>query len=344
MTDVKIKRDFALDYIRMLATFMIAFCHFFQILDIYGLAFWLNTGVQIFLILSVRLLYRKRFESVREVLEFYKSKILRIMIPVWIYTLAICFVLFIIKYPLSITTVVIYMLGGAAFIDSGILGLGHFWYISIILIAYFLVPLLSLFAEKSKKLSAFALAAICFGIFAVLTGVFYFIGNAFYGVNLSLFVIAYYIFQRSDSEEFESRAIKYTLAPALIAIILRIVLEYMGISAWSIYGLYDSVFVTVCKSLLAFVLFFVFYKLFNREYFRRFNKYALAVSTFSFEIYITHQFIELAVYEYVPYCDSGTFIGAVVMLVASVMLIVINTLLLRFAVNVLNKIWAVIKK
>lgn len=133
---MKIKqRDLALDYIRIIAMLMIVLCHFFQIIDCLEVAFWLNIGVQIFLILSAKLLCGKRFENGKQVIDFYKTRLIRIMLPVWIYLAAICLVLCVIKQPPSISAVIVYVLGGAAFIKSGVLGLGHFWYISIILIA-----------------------------------------------------------------------------------------------------------------------------------------------------------------------------------------------------------------
>ena len=50
------QRDIAFDYIRVIAMLMIAFCHFFQIINSLEIAFWLNVGVQIFLVLSAKLL------------------------------------------------------------------------------------------------------------------------------------------------------------------------------------------------------------------------------------------------------------------------------------------------
>ena len=125
------KRDFALDYIRVIAMLLIAFCHFFQIINSLEVAFWLNIGVQIFLVLSAKLLQKKRFNTTKDVLQFYGTRIVRIMLPVWIYLAAISVILIIIRQPPSIISVLVYALGGAAFIKGGVLGLGHFWYLSI---------------------------------------------------------------------------------------------------------------------------------------------------------------------------------------------------------------------
>ncbi len=341
----KTQRDISLDYIRTVAMLMIVFCHFFQIINCLNLAFWLNTGVQIFLILSARLMYKKRFENWKQIFTFYKDKLIRIMLPVWIYLFAICAVLLLIKYPLSIKAAIVYALGGAAFIKSGVLGLGHFWYISIILIAYILVPVLSLFADRLKKAKLTAFIPVCIFALTFLVAIFYLVGNASYGVNLGLFVISYYVFSRySDTENREKKMIKLIWLPTLVMIVARLLLEHFGVSEWKHYGVYDSVFVPICKSLLAFLVYSGIYVISSKTRCKWLDKIVLAVSAVSFEVYITHQFIELAVYEYVPYCNSGTLLSGVLMLAVSAVLIIINTIALRLAQKIVIKTVSVVKK
>lgn len=284
-----------------------------------------------FFLLSAKLLCKKKFNNGKEVLSFYGSRFLRVMLPVWIYLVAIVCVLWLIKYPLSVTAVIIYALGGAAFSPSGVLGLGHFWYITIILVAYLLVPLLSLFAEKMKGLKAVYYWGMLLGVSAILTAVFYFLGNASYGINLSLFVCAYYYFYRcGDLTNWAQTGMKQGWLPAAIFLLARIVLEIIGISNWEYYKLYDEIFVPLCKSVMGFWLFCALYSLFSLPSMQKCQKTVEYVSAISFDVYITHQFIELAVYEYVPYCNSGTLWGALLMLVISVVLIALNTLALHY--------------
>ena len=141
------------DYVRVIAMLFIVLCHFFQILGNVNVALWLNVGVQIFLVLSAKLLCNRKFNCVKDVLLFYKKRILRLMIPVWIYLILAVLILLLIKQPVSGLAVLIYALGGAAFTQSGLLGLGHFWYITIILIAYLLIPVLSILAGKLKNVN-----------------------------------------------------------------------------------------------------------------------------------------------------------------------------------------------
>ena len=57
------ERDNSLDVIRVIAMAMIVLCHFFQIIGVLGIAFWLNTGVQIFFVMSAFLLCKCSFGS-----------------------------------------------------------------------------------------------------------------------------------------------------------------------------------------------------------------------------------------------------------------------------------------
>lgn len=332
------ERDIAFDYIRVIAMLMIAFCHFFQIIHALELAFWLNVGVQIFLVLSARLLRDKRFQNGKDVLRFYGTRVTRIMLPVWIYLVAICGMLWIIKQPPTLTSVVVYALGGAAFIKSGVLGLGHFWYLSIILIAYLITPLLAYFSNTMQKAKNWIVVLFFTITLLLLAGLFFLIGNVSHGIHLSLFVIAYYVFQRQKEEkQWEGKGIKYVFVPMTVLVAARIVFSIIGIENWKYYAMYDATFVPICKAVLGYWLFCVAYWLFSKERFQIGKKTIAVLSAVSFEIYITHQFIELAVYEYVPYCNSGTLFGGLLMFIVSVVLIAINTLVLHYCVILLKK-------
>ena len=339
------ERDVALDYIRVLAMLMIAFCHFFQIINSLELAFWLNVGVQIFLVLSARLLCEKDFRTGKEVLRFYGTRLVRIMLPVWIYLTAICGVLYIIKQPPSLISVVVYALGGAAFIKSGVLGLGHFWYLSIILIAYLITPLLAYFSQTIKKVKNWVVVLFFTITLLLLTALFFLLGNPSYGIHLSLFIIAYYVFQRQKEDtKWAEKGIKYVCIPMLLFVAARIVCSIVSIENWEHYVLYDATFVPTCKAVLGYWLFCVAYWLFSKERFQIGKKAIAVLSAVSFEIYITHQFIELAVYEYVPYCNSGTLFGGLLMFIVSAVLIAINTLVLHYCVILLKKGFVKLKK
>lgn len=339
------KKDLALDYIRAIAMLMIAFCHFFQILHSLELAFWLNIGVQIFLVLSAKLLQKKSFNTKRDALQFYKTRVVRIMLPVWIYLIAICTVLVVIQQPPSWISVIAYALGGAAFVKNGILGLGHFWYLTIILIAYLLTPVLAIFAKRMKEARRWIFVSILVMISLGLVSIFWLIATPAYGVHLSLFIVAYYLFQRQEQDrDWAKNGVKYVFIPMILSVAGRIACTIVGVEAWKYYTVYDALCIPIFKAVQGYWLFCALYCLFSQEKCRVFPKAIEKLSVLSFEIYITHQFIELAVYEYVPYCNSGTILGGMLMFVVSAVLIAINTVVLHYLVDLARKGGAKLKR
>lgn len=146
--------------------------------------------------LSAYLLSGKRFSDKRSAASFYKQRILRIMLPMWVYLLAVTAALLLIKYPVTSKSVLVYAVGGAGFVSSGVLGLGHFWYTSVLLICYFLVPILDMLANKIEKVSVFQKILILISMVLFLTCVFGFLGYAAYGVNIALFCFAFMYFRK----------------------------------------------------------------------------------------------------------------------------------------------------
>lgn len=102
---------------------------------------------------------------------------------------------------------------------------------------------------------------------------------------------------------------------------------------YEIYYYYDSLFQPVARFALAMALFTVFvYFSTHIESFAQRNPLAhKTISSFSdvsYEFYLTHQFILLAFYEFIPYFHTG--LGLVVWIAVSFIITVANTLLLVF--------------
>lgn len=327
------EKDVGLDYIRIIAMFLIFTCHFFQIIGFYSAAFWLNNGVQIFLVLSAYLMSRKTFSSVSSAMEFYKKRLLRIMLPMWIYLLFIVLALFAIRYPVSFKAVAVYLIGGAGFSTEGVLGLGHFWYISVLLICYLLVPILDWLLKKTVELflikKAIFILILCF----TLLSFFLIVGYPEYGINISLFCIAYVFFRYTDEKvDWYNGAIKKLWLPTSILIAMRILLEKINISEMSIYGLYDAVFVNLSRCLLGMLVFSLLYKGLKKMGERHIINF---LSDLSYEVYLTHQFILLAVYKYIPGVSSGG--GYLLMILVSLILILINSAAVKWLSDNLMK-------
>lgn len=124
------KRDHSISFARMIAMLLIIACHFLQYYD-NELAWWLNVGVQMFLFISGYLYADKKTDL--------RSQFLKILIPYYIFVLAACVVwtLFSAEANLMDVLSIITLRSYGNFI-----GLHHLWFISYILFAYLLTPLL----------------------------------------------------------------------------------------------------------------------------------------------------------------------------------------------------------
>ncbi len=328
------KRDKALDYIRVMSMASIVLCHYFQIRGNAEISSWLNIGVQIFFILSARLICQKQFTNKKDIFLFFKTRILRIFIPVWIYLVCIIPALFVVGRGPKISAIIMYFFGLSGFAKSGVLGLGHFWYITVMLICYLLAPILCKIAVMSKK-SENIKGLLLQGVFIICpTLVFMFTQHKYYGVNISLFVASYFLFYKIENNEQRYKSLALKVLPfAAVASVIRIIADDTDMVENQFY---DGVFVTLTKAVLGLFLFFLFYNIFSYSKTGKVSKIIGFLSEISYEIYIVHQFILLALYEFIPFF-KGTVLGAVLMLGVSVVLVFVNTVIVYYIKNFIEK-------
>lgn len=314
------KRDTSYDYIRIIAMLSIVLCHFFQIQGATYISSWLNIGVQVFLVLSAKLLCKKRLDSKKEKTEFFKTRVLRIYIPVWIYLLCLVPMLYVVGKGSQISGLIMCFAGLSGFAKSGVLGLGHFWYITVLIICYLLVPVMykiACFCDKVSGVKA-TLLQMVIPVAAVL--MFFFTKYKNYGVNIALFCSAYFAFYKTrDNDNWYKGKTLILLPVTIVLVIIRIFADTTDIIN---NPYYDGVFTTAVKALVGLFLFFLMYGVFASIKQNRTNLLCF-ISDISYEVYIVHQFILLAVYEFVPFPKS-TVVGKSAMLVCSMILIFIN--------------------
>lgn len=280
------ERDYSLDVIRVTAMAMILLCHFFQVIGVVRIAFWLNTGVQIFFVLSAFLLCKRSLRSVSDRWTFIKKRFIRIMIPLWTYLVTIVAALLVLGYSVKPDAVILYALGLTAFSPNGVLGLGHLWYITAILICYAMLPVLELILTRVKrrttKIVAFTLlAGLCLALFWR----FSFIA---YGVDVLFFLLMVLFFRQSRSAESEERLWKWCALPTLIFVAGTVILANNAQVSMFCY----EIVMTAAKCLLAVVIFCTLHLYVPKA---RNARWICYLSGLSYEVYLTHQFILLLV-------------------------------------------------
>lgn len=321
-----IDRDYRLDIIRVLAMISIFMCHLFQIYNFYKIAFWLNIGVQLFFIISALLSSNMTFTVPGQVSVYYKKRLKKLFLPLWIYVIVITIILFLIGWPQKTKSVVLYLLGLAAFSESGILGLAHLWFVSIILICYALVPAFILVQSQSRKKLFRIVALILIGIVVC----FYKLGYGAYGVYISFFIGVFYWFGNKGHWNYSfKRAKSRFFVPVAIIICIRLMLD--NNSDVSDLYFYDGFIIPITKCVIAMFIFIVLYSLDFRVL--KNKKFILYLSNISYEFYIVHQFILLSVNRFIPCCSEEYIFGILLGGMISLVLTFFNAIALKKLVN-----------
>lgn len=126
------ERSNTISFIRMCSMIMIVACHILQYYD-NEMAFWLNVGVPVFLILS-GFLYGKK-EAVGE--KFYRKRLCKIIPEFWVFILCAIGAYMLVKgYSFSVSELARLIAG----LPNHIAGLQHIWFVSTILLCYAITP------------------------------------------------------------------------------------------------------------------------------------------------------------------------------------------------------------
>jgi peptidoglycan/LPS O-acetylase OafA/YrhL len=210
---LKKERLLTFDFLKAIAIILIILSHLHDFIP--GNQFWLVLapyfamfGLGLFVFTSGYLISytNETFQSINQVLDFYKRRITRIYPLYWV-ALLINIVTFSIYVPLfdprfnymvtvnpgDYQSLIIHLLGlqvllSPAFVDSVV-----FWFVGFILICYLLYPIFAFISQDLKKIVLLTLL-ICF-IFSILNLKFHVIGYAIFEYFL-LFVIGIICFKK----------------------------------------------------------------------------------------------------------------------------------------------------
>lgn len=319
---VKEVRDNSISYIRMIATIMIVLCHIFQYYN-NKLAWWLNVGVQIFLIISG---YLYGLKTVSNIIEFYKKQILKVVIPFWSY-LCVVTIFFVIyqNSQVSPKTIILAFTGAKPFV-----GLEHLWFVPYIVVCYLLIPILQ---ELRDRWSLFSIRKMLIYLI-VLMGIIELLGIAysFYFVpsRINCFIIGYFL--PSIIEKLKERKKELNLiivVTAFILSIIRIVINTMidasGVmqSLFGIIGEYSHVIL----GLAIFVILKTILSNSKQSVFTRLS------DKYSYYVYITHHLFILSEFS-LFYFFTSKYISIVVICIC----IALSSVCLRYVTDIINKV------
>lgn len=184
MTHMK-KRSTSVTYLRCFAAVLIFACHVTFIAGAFELSMWLNVGVPVFFIISAYLFSQKSDIS-HNTMSFYRRRISSIFPSYWIYLLCIIAVLYTIGRGPDFRSIVSFGFGLFGLTGGVVLGMGHLWFITVLMICYLITPLLHIICSRFK-----AWLPIIIVFFVLQFAAFFIVGFPSYGIHVGSYIYVY---------------------------------------------------------------------------------------------------------------------------------------------------------
>ncbi len=319
------ERKCSVVYLRGIATLLIFFCHILLISGYEKSSMWLNTGVQIFFIISAYLLAKKELASWGNIKQFFVKRCKRIFISYWLYIIIISLLLVLVHRQPDFRDFVIYFWGMKGFFkDANILGLGHLWFVTVILICYLITPVLYYISRLEKKARRIGSIVIC--VIIVTFSMFVLNCNSY-----SIYILGYmwvYLYFGQYKKDVEKKELLIWSGLAIFFSILRLYMDNSGIETANWYEIYDAICVPIFRFFLAMGIVIIF--LYAEDFFaeKQECEFIKRFVELSYEFYLTHQFIQLFLWRFVEWFKSS--LGIWVWIVLSFALSWFSALVLRY--------------
>lgn len=315
MYKLNYNQSISISIIRICSTISIVLCHLFQSLEI-NLAWWLNIGVQIFLFMSGFL----SSYSQEKGFKFLQKKLTRIYASYWIFLIIVLPFYFFVQ-DISIYQIIIYFFGlQGFFINYRINGLGHLWFITVIVLSYLIASVFQSYKEKIINLKKIYFILILILIFFILKFIFL---SKFYVPWVYTFILGYFLALKFNFNFTKKLSDGFTFI-ILILFLLRLGIENNLIKTFSIFD-YDII--TLSKMLTGCGIFITLYYYLSKS---SFSKSSLVnnLELYSYEIYLTHHIFILGYFSLV---NTSNF------LILNIFIIFILTYILSVFIFKINK-------
>ena len=253
--------------IRTTAMLFIVLCHYMQALGYSVLGQLFTVGVPMFFMISGFLYGQKNVYSNGGICNWYKNRIVKIVLPIYIYYLLTGIIMMFLKNigEIRIVEVICQLLNLQGFVKSGIgnIGTGPLWFITFILICYLITPLLQKLRERISVKKIFCIIGVLYCIeiiFIIMVKPF---GSIINLVGVVNYIFAYYI------GAFWNKRLTvkvYVLLSAVMAISIGLRLIFKEIADMSggvAEEIYSKVIAGYSLTALALWIFFTIYKLCN---------------------------------------------------------------------------------
>ena len=316
------QRDYSISALRGVAMCLIISCHMMQYYNI-GLAWWLNVGVQIFLVLSGYLYSSKTIEHPW---KWIGCQFKKILIPYYFF-LIISFIFYVWKVP----SVSYESFGGSLLCISTVDGLGHLWFIRYILFCYLITPILyhlKLWLDKKSLKKSLGYLLAIWGTYILVSIPVYEDLNPIW---ISCYILGYYygVFARKISAKELYHFKNIAILGAIGINVAKIAVNHsFSIPSSGITATLFSMFHDMSHLMLGFALYIIFLKIFKGMD----NMKILSFSDhYSYEIYLVHQFFILSPFTLMDFTAYSSLNIITVLIVIAISGIILNRLSKRIA-------------
>ena len=240
------KKNVNISIVRIVSMFMILICHFCNEMgnklgNVLGQTF--NVGVFIFIIISGYLFGKK---DIDKPVNWIIKRIKKIMIPVWIWVFVVNIIYLMKGIPLNFVGIISYIFDMQGWF--GIMnGLEHLWFLSVIMICYFITP----FLEKVRKnqLNFLKIILVFFIVSIICSFVNVKLGRYIFDVNLYISAY-YYSFFENKFKKNKTNIFTY-MGIIILSMITRVICrKFLDETV-----VYTNIVVLYTQSLIAFSIF-----------------------------------------------------------------------------------------
>lgn len=303
--------DYSIAITRIVGCAMIFLCHYVQITGnsiIAQSSQFFNVGVFVFFLISGYMYGQKNINQ-KNIIQWYAKRCLKIFIPLYIVMVIIFVALYIKNGEVMLLQYLVYAVNLQGFF-GGVSGAAQLWFLTALMICYFITPLLQFMRDNVEK-NILKMIAIFYALLQLIVAIMGIRVLALYIMYIGVYIMGYFVLQYILNK-ITKRKIQLWTAMTILAMAIRILGKVFADGACY----YEYIIVLYTQTILAIWIMLVIrfiYQIKNNELngqlIRKLDGYTM-------EIYMVHM-----IFMHEPFCLVGTVnmaIDTILIIVATV--------------------------
>lgn len=275
------KRDDGISLVRVFAMLLIIVTHILnEIPSVNSLGQATNAAVYTFIFIS-GILYGPR--DIKNGLEWFIDRLKIILIPMYVVLMSVVIWMYFSGEQIDFLKVGAYLINIQGFWGT-FGGIGHMWFLTLIMLCYFVTPLLSYMDKKIFNYKFILLFLFFVSIVVVFSAQLLSVGVSRFFSYIGLYVLAY------SASNFWNREIKNsTFIIISLSVLIFVFIRVLSRRYFDGSSLYDGIIVPLSQAALGYYIFIFLYK--TKRFWLEKMKLKKMVSFFdkyTFELYLVH--------------------------------------------------------